>query len=378
MVLQVGDRSSAPRDVRRSTFTQQFVIVIRTIAFASLLALGFPASAEEPRPVVGAIRWDAWSGGNVTEQVERTLSPQRYHSRLPWFADVRNDNSVRIDGSPQAVMDREIQFAANSGLDYWAFLLYQEKSSMSTALGQYLNSSKRDQLRFCLILHDILQSPDAEWPDERDRALALLQEPGYQTVLDSRPLVYTFTGKVFPAERFQEFLALARQRELNPYCVFMGWHPAEDIKTAKPLGFDAVSSYAKPGGQATFCELADAVKTECWENAVYANAPYVPIVTTGWDKSPRKDNPVSWEVNDEYHRQNVFPSRAEPAEIAAHLRDAIKFTTEHADICEANALIIYAWNEYDEGGWIAPTRSPDGTPNTSRVDAVKRILAERR
>ena len=34
---------------------------------------------------------------------------------------------VRIDGSRQAIMDQEIAFAADAGLDYWAFLLYPER-----------------------------------------------------------------------------------------------------------------------------------------------------------------------------------------------------------------------------------------------------------
>jgi len=33
--------------------------------------------------LVGAIRWDAWNGGEVTRQVERTLGPKKYHGRLP-------------------------------------------------------------------------------------------------------------------------------------------------------------------------------------------------------------------------------------------------------------------------------------------------------
>ena len=61
----------------------------------------------------------------------------------------------------------------------------------------------------------------------------------------------------------------------------------------------------------------------------------------------------------------------------AVLRDAMKFMREHTDICEANALIVYAWNEYDEGGWLAPTRSAHG-PNTSRLDAVRTVLSKRR
>ena len=112
-----------------------------------LLAAAATCSARD-RPIVGAIRWDAWTGGQVTEQVERTLGPKKYHDRLPWFAEVIDDGAVKIDGGRPAVMDREIEFAADAGLDYWAFLIYPKGSPMSTALGQYLQSPKREQIRF--------------------------------------------------------------------------------------------------------------------------------------------------------------------------------------------------------------------------------------
>ena len=41
----------------------------------------------------------------------------------------------------------------------------------------------------------------------------------------------------------------------------------------------------------------------------------------------------------------------------------------------ANAVIIYAWNENDEGGWLIPTLKTDGTADTGRVDAAGKVLA---
>jgi hypothetical protein len=191
-------------------------------------------------------------------------------------------------------------------------------------------------------------------------------------------LVYAFTGEDFPFERFRDFLNEARKQGLRPYCVFMGWHPAADIKKAKPWGFDAVSSYARSGNQANFSDLAKETEKNCWGNAVYAKAPYVPLVTTGWDKNPRKDNPVSWERGSDYHEQKVFPSRARPDEIARHLTNALAFVRKQSALCESQAIILYAWNESDEGGWLAPTRSSDGTPDKSRLNAVQRVLTTKR
>ena len=102
--------------------------------------------------------------------------------------------------------------------------------------------------------------------------------------------------------------------------------------------------------------------------------PYIPLVSSGWDKRPRKDNPVSWELNDAYHQQAVFPGKASAQEIAEHLGKAIEFVQNNRQICIANTIIIYAWNEFDEGGWISPTRNSDGSPDSSRLNAIKTIL----
>ena len=79
-----------------------------------------PCSGEDG-PYVGAIRWDAWTGGSITSQVEKTLSPKKYHHRLPWFAEINDDGTVNINGNSPDIMKQEIDYAKRAGLDYWAF-----------------------------------------------------------------------------------------------------------------------------------------------------------------------------------------------------------------------------------------------------------------
>ncbi len=335
-------------------------------------------AAESPsRPAVGAIRWDAWTGGSVTAEVERSLGPEKYHARLPWFAEVVGPDRVRIDGSPQAVMDQEIAFAESAWLDYWAFVLYPEDVALSHSLKSYLKSAARSKVNFCVILHNSFGVPEAQWPKERDRAVALLKEPGYQTVLNGRPLVYAFQVMFkdkFPDERMADFLRAAKAAGLNPYCVYMGWNPASDFRDFSARGFEAVSAYAYNSNAAAFAGLCQAVETEHWRNAAKAGVPYIPLVTTGWDYRPRIDNPVSWQKELASHGQKVFPAIATPQEIASHLDRAIRFVQENKKVCPANAIIIYAWNEHDEGGWLAPTWTPGGKPNAERIEAIGRIL----
>ena len=109
------------------------------------------ACAQTALPVVGAIRWDAWQeGGTVQAAVETDLSPYHWHHRVPFFGRVTGSNSVSINGNTQTIMDQEIDYAANAGLGYWAFVIYPDNSGMSRALHLYLKSSRRDRIRFAL------------------------------------------------------------------------------------------------------------------------------------------------------------------------------------------------------------------------------------
>ena len=70
----------------------------------------------------------------------------------------------------------------------------------------------------------------------------------------------------------------------------------------------------------------------------------------------------------------IDATTASPEELAAHLREAIAWTQANRDINPANVILIYAWNEHDEGGWLQPTLGADGKPDHSRLDALKKVL----
>ena len=330
------------------------------------------AQTTKSQPVVGAIRWDAWSGGPVTAQVERTLGPEKYRDRLPWFATVLDDKTVSIVGGTQETMDEEIRLAAAAGLNYWAFVAYPEHDSMSKGLQLYLESKRGDTIKFCVILHNNLGVRSEEWPREQERFVTMLRNPRFQTVLDGRPLVYLFSANL---ERFKELRERVTQEGINPYYVYMGWNPPKEYVIQKSNGFDAVSAYANSAQVKTFAELAQTVEQQGWQRAAEAGVRYIPLVTTGWDKEPRKENPVSWEKDAAYHKQPFFPSQAMPEEISQHLHRSLEFVEAHPDVCEAQAVIMYAWNEHDEGGWLVPTWRKDGHSDNRRLDAVRTVLS---
>ena len=92
--------------------------------------------ARRPPPAVGAIRWDAYfsqpgeavfddpNAGIVTRTTTFDMSPKEWHYRVPFFGAELNDSAIIANGNSAAVMAQELEYAAQSGINFWAFCNY--------------------------------------------------------------------------------------------------------------------------------------------------------------------------------------------------------------------------------------------------------------
>lgn len=347
------------------------------------------AEGERSQPIVGAIRWDGWYGeGSVVRAVEHSLGQPKYHFRLPWFARVKEDGTVRINGDSPAVIEREISYASQAGLNYWAFVDYwNEAPAMSIGLNRYLAAKDKQGVRYCLVEEGarLDKVGTAGWP----RLVEHFRNADYQTVLGGRPLLFVFVkpaklGKADWDELKRQTVAAGLK---PPYLVLMGWHPEQDAKDMVELGFDAVSAYARGGSysmkQPSFAEQCALIRRDRWDKWHALRLPCITFASAGWDTRPRNERPPAWmkEVTatpdatpPAQQKPLVDAVTATPDELAAHLREAIEWTKANRNLNPANALLIYAWNEHDEGGWIQPTLGADGQPNTERIRALGKLL----
>ena len=354
-----------------------------------LLACFVRAEGENARPIIGAIRWDGWYGeGAVVRAVEHSLGQPKYHFRLPWFARVNEDGTVRINGDSQTVIEQEIGYASQAGLNYWAFVDYwNEAPGMSIGLNRYLAAKDKQGVRYCLVEEGgrLDKVGRAGWP----RLVEHFQNADYQTVLAGRPLLFVF---VKPAKLGRaDWDELKRQSVAAglppPYLVLMGWNPEQDAKAMMELGFDAISAYARGGSysmtQPSYPQQCAIIRRERWEKWRALRVPCVTFASAGWDTRPRNERPPSLMKEVTATPDATPPSQqkplqdavtATPEELAAHLREALEWTSANRDLNPANALLIYAWNEHDEGGWPQPTLRPDGQPNTERITALGKLL----
>ncbi len=362
---------------------------VYTLITALLLSLLGRLRAEDEGPIVGAIRWDGWYGdGNVTKAVEASLGQPKYHFRLPWFTRVLSEDKVSINGDLQTILEKEIGYAAAAGLNYWAFLHYWEEApGMSIALDRYRAAEDKKGIRYCLVEEGA--RIDRVGTQGWSRLLEHFRNPDYQTVLHGRPLLFVFvkTTKLGKPE-WEELKRRTVAADLKaPYLVLMGWNPEQDAKDMAALGFDAISAYARGGSysmtQPSYAEQCALIRRDRWEKCRALRLPSVTFASAGWDTRPRNERPPPWvtwvtaspdQTPPAQQKPLIDSVTATPDELAAHIGEAIEWTKANRDLNPANAVIIYGWNENDEGGWLQPTLGADGRADETRIRALGKLL----
>jgi hypothetical protein len=295
------------------------------------------------------------------------MGPEQFHWRLPFYSRVLGPSTVETRCVTQDAMDREIAFAAEAGLDYWAFVWYPPNDGLSTARSLHLSSARRNGVKWCVILGaGAFSEADRKW------LAAQFVTRDYQKVLGARPLVYIFDAgpHCAPLVRWLREEA-ARAKGATPFIVFMGWGP-EVATAAAACGADGVGAYVNPHADGSAFEANMTHERGKWDALRATGLQMVPTVTTGWDPRPFLLNPVPWYPG---ASETNWVGPASPAQIAEQLRHALRFVRDNPHATLANTALIYAWNENAEGGWIVPTLfelRDEGYP--VRLDAVRSVL----
>jgi hypothetical protein len=153
-----------------------------------------------------------------------------------------------------------------------------------------------------------------------------------------------------------------------PYFVIMDFSADAAKATADRLKADALSSYKSAVGRngEPYFPVIPKGDSINWEKYKNTGMQLIPWVTAGRNTKPRIDHPISWAKVP----ADQWVADGTPDQIAADLDNALKWVQKNPASCEANALIMYAWNEFDEGGWVCPTFGN----NTARIDAIRKVL----
>lgn len=338
------------------------------------------------RSLVGAVCWDGWYAGN---EWASNLSPEQWRDRLPFYARKMSEGVYEVRGDSQEIVDQEIAYASQAGLSYWAYCYSLPDAPgpdvHSYGIGFHLASKRKTDMGIAFILMaQGFSGPKEEYARAAEAFAAYFRDPAYQKVLNGRPLVYIFYVEAMPGyfgsdEAVRAGLDLIRSKAVEaglqpPYIVADVWNASTGADCVDKFGFDAVSAYAwldfSHGDQGyPYRDLARACR-DYWEACKATGKKVVPIVSAGWDHRPRWRDPKRFEELYQTPPRGPWYEQPTPQELAANLQAAVEWNKANSGPAEANTIIIYAWNESDEGGWLVPTISE----GTARLDAVRKVL----
>jgi hypothetical protein len=352
----------------------------------------------------------------VTQEQEiGFLKPKEYHWRAPFFFRKTGIPEKPLFFNPeysqdivQEATDQEIIYASSCGIDYWAFGYYGDATmpiykDFTCSLNAYLKSPYKNEINFCIILdgqtvgvdsaanyHSTTIAPEdvlKDWDNYVKNFIKLAKEPTYQRVMNGRPLFYLFSyerlaTRLGDKEKsyvlLQNAISSLRKQSIaagigDPYIAFSMGVPLPLLadEYMKNGLMDAMFSYhyrsrgtkeGRPYGK-LWSDILDDYLSKC------DGLKIIPPLMSGANWEPRV-----------LGMPQVFPpmyyTEPKPGELGKHLTSGLDYVAQHPQTCETHSILMYAWNEHSEGGFLCPTigNPPDYKPDTHQIDEISQAL----
>ncbi len=334
--------------------------------------------------------WEAlpnkWHGHGWTAQ-EPDWRPQ-FAERVPLLGEY----------NVQPTMDREIAAASSHGVDFFSILWYFPRPGSGTladaerlnrGLETYVSSTNAGLMRFMIEYcnaEGFSATNDAQWGACVKTWVSALRHPSALRV-DGR-LVF----KVHDAHRFvmgnggdaarcrrqmDELRGAARAAGLGEMIIGCGIMSNTRVAPSAPVAqvFDFTATYMSiPGAAVRYAEHPYAALAAEARAARVLHAedpvPWVPYLAAGW-------NPRPWThpgADPNHRRFFTFPTRdewaAELKAVRGDFRQHPKLGFPRRDGSCQPVFTIYAWNEFGEGGIVAPTRGE----GAMKLDAIREVF----
>jgi hypothetical protein len=296
----------------------------------------------------------------------------------------------------QATMDEEITVAAAHGVDFFSILWYpipagveveENVRHVNAGLAHFMASPQAEQMRFMV---EICNHPpftittDEAWEDCIRTLLPAFRHPSYLRV-GGRRVVKIHSNHHFALDngmdtarqqaRLDRLRLAVKEAGLGDLLIGCGVTAGLAIGRDWPHTrlYDFTNTYmgvpeieARPEDH-PYDRLAQAVQ-EWNRKAVQSALPYVPFIAAGWNPRPWRDRRPSF----------TFPTRME---FAAQLRQVMEDlkTQPNAGLPlpgggRQKAFTIYAWNEFGEGGIVAPTQGE----GMMKLEAIAEVFGRKR
>ena len=341
------------------------------LAFVCLATAAEPA---EPRATVGAYYFDGWAGRSKAAD----------DANQPWAKDAPTHLTQRLveefagrkpvwgwRDDRLEIVERQIDLAADHGIAFFAFCWYwhpDEKQVRDdpkhTGLELFLKAKNSHRMKFCLLVANhagfLIGGPE-NWTKAAGYWMPYLKHKQHVTV-DGKPLVLIFNPADSSREGLDRLQGAAKQAGLPGVAVAACGRGDPKLGFTHRTHYNIVPGYADGPQERKYAELV-AAHHKAWSGT--KEQPFIPEVTAGWDKRP-------WEGPRGLNQKPgwFFPDRT-PTAFRQFLQSAVDWMDQHPQQTTKERLVlIYAWNEFGEGGYIAPTEADRDGEYLKAVKAV--------
>lgn len=305
-----------------------------------------------------------------------------------WRLDFPQRIPILGQYNDQKTMDREIIAASSHSVDFFQILWYPydakvdpRQAKLNEGVRLFMASPHRSRMKFTVeyVNHPPFDLPtDGAWEAACREWCAIMKHPSYLRV-GGRPVFKVHGAQYFlqqngndpagVAARLDVLRRIARECGL-PNPLISGGVGAGGVATGPVAApYDFLTTYMEmpnlprkdePYPYADLIEYAE----DGWRRyGTGAEKPYVPYVPAGWDPRPWKDPRPSF----------TMPARTEWKSALERVKTALDASARLGIPTPGGrqkALLIYAWNEFGEGGIVAPTRGE----GTMKLDVIQEVF----
>jgi len=327
--------------------------------------------------------WQRDKGGWFSK--EQDWRPQ-YPERIPLLGQY-ND---------QETMDKEIIAASDYGVDFFSILYYYDgpgqdrrwsPSRLNLGIKYFVNSPQAHRMKFIVEFcnsHSFKIKTDSQWDHCINIWVNAMRHPSYLRI-DGMPVFKIHGWSDLLIKNNDDDLEKCRKRVASlrqsfrdaglgkvligcgdgPGLLFGPGHPAAEI-------FDFGNTYMgvpeipKRDIEHPYSVLTEYINNDRQNHAKDAIG-YVPYIATAW-------NPRPWVGNQRHNFK--FPTRSQWLGQLRKIRDDLNSCDNFGIILpngrRQKIFTIYAWNEFGEGGFLAPTTGE----GYMKLEAVKQVFGK--
>lgn len=351
--------------------------------------------------LVGCYYYGEWkTPGNSWNTAPWSRINNGYVERSPLLGQFSDD--------AQYVIDSEIKAAYEFGIDFFAFDFYYQNNGTrfnEQTILNFKSSPNKSLMKFCLNVcnHSDWPNTFAVWQGMIDYWITTyFSDPQYLKI-NGKPVVFIFDPDnlarkgqaMVPAKSSLSLLNEAKNRWIaaggtgihfvgcqQPHAYWIG-----NGKYLEANGYEAVSGYNyhyKYDGSigynwnGTFYTKAKSYNDKmigyknAWEWVCRdsgTSIPYYLPMTAGWDDRPWWPSADTDTLN---IKNSVYWDCAPTKEEFKQHVQEVKTTMDAYPTQTSKICMIYAWNEYGEGGYIAPTAKYD----QSFLESIKEVFGK--